>query len=553
MFRLSSLLVLAAAWEDIILPPLSGRTGNPAALIYIQGADIPTSSYVEITNQIQRLAPFPLYVAIPQMMENVAAIPGTLSSGVKRAKQLLADAGMPANTKLFYAGHSLGGAMVVDYVANSDSTSSGLILHGAFITRTYKTGKTAEGRPQVLYPVPSITIGGELDGLCRLTRISESLYSQVSFAENPTTAGHYMPVTVVAGMSHGQFANSSNLPKFVTNNDLEPEIPTANAVYAAAQDSANFMQAVLGVTTWSTLDGRSKASAALTQPIVNAFNMEGYWNFLPPCLCETPDEYGGLQYGTCVSNATCIGGSPWTSQYSQGVMGSGVSGLSLDATDSFHYVTEEHPSCHLPHIHGSTENNANPGNGNSPPLCPSPNPCHLTITTVTEAFYRSSDTTPDTGFHPNSAHELKTKLKSRQAIYEAAGIPNVNLTLSDMPISAGGVADLCGEINQASLDWAFKNAAANAQNRYSTRGKPLKVGPDHTTCLPGPCWIESELKFVDKGTYVSVESTMMATPNYNPYPCGEGQLIPCDAGFHYCKVVFLCFFFLIEIFFSGCS
>jgi hypothetical protein len=113
--------------------------------------------------------------------------------------------------------------------------------------------------------------------------------------------------------------------------------------------------------------------------------------------------------------------SPWT--YSQGVTGLGVSGLSLDATDSFHYVTEEHPSCHLPHIHGSTYNNANPGNGNSPPLCPSPNPCHLTITTVTEAFYRASDTTPESltqAFIPTAhiMHELKTKLKSRQAIYD---------------------------------------------------------------------------------------------------------------------------------------
>ena len=53
-------------------------------------------------------------------------------------------------------------------------------------------------------------------------------------------------------------------------------------------------------------------------------------------------------------------------------------------------------------------------------------------------------------------------------IHKAAGIPNVNLTLSDILISAGGVADLCGEINQASLDWAFKNAAANARNRVAT-------------------------------------------------------------------------------------
>ena len=30
---------------------------------------------------------------------------------------------------------------------------------------------------------------------------------------------------------------------------------------------------------------------------------------------------------------------------------------------------------------------------------------------------------------------------------------------------------------------------------------------------------------------------MMATENYNKFPCGEDKLIPCPTGFHYCKVL----------------
>ena len=57
-------------------------------------------------------------------------------------------------------------------------------------------------------------------------------------------------------------------------------------------------------------------------------------------------------------------------------------------------VTEENPSCHLPHIHGggeSREDNSNPGDGKTPPLCTSPqDSCTLDITTVTQHVYENS-------------------------------------------------------------------------------------------------------------------------------------------------------------------
>jgi hypothetical protein len=174
---------------------------------------------------------------------------------------------------------------------------------------------------------------------------------------------------------------------------------------------------------------------------------QGYLQFLPPCYCETPDEYyyyaQGLtppydpfdfplesplgdgsgkarpngarsaaaaaaeavtkgeklsfrEFGTCLSAPNCSGGVPWTAQHAVPLFvslplhlfinthiracvqtcrhshrlaqnrlsmhalqvplmagaGSVYGGLAIHGLDSLHVVTEETPSCHLPHIHG---------------------------------------------------------------------------------------------------------------------------------------------------------------------------------------------------------
>ena len=68
---------------------------------------------------------------------------------------------MPSNLKRkFFSGHSLGGAMLPDYVIKEQvNSTTGIILLGAFLTRKYRDGITTDGTPQVAFPVPSLTIG----------------------------------------------------------------------------------------------------------------------------------------------------------------------------------------------------------------------------------------------------------------------------------------------------------------------------------------------------------------------------------------------------------
>jgi hypothetical protein len=84
---------------------------------------------------------------------------------------------------------------------------------------------------------------------------------------------------------------------------------------------------------------------------------------------------------------------------------------------------------------------------------------------------------------------MKTKLKSREAVWEAAGVQNVTYLETDTPTSIGGGADRCGEIIQAAVDWGMKAVSAKTLDRYTKHGQQLVVGPDvEVPCAGGPCW-----------------------------------------------------------------
>lgn len=258
-----------------------------------QGADLKTEQYIKIMSTLQNSVDFPLWVGIPQCPMDVAAIPKGLEAGIKRVTKTMKEEGMKAEFE-FYAGHSLGGAMMPDYVKDNVADSAdGQILMGAFLTRKFKTATTPEGRPQVEFPVSTLTIGGELDGLCRISRVTEALYSQVTFAADPSSARDFLPVTVIPGMNHMEFA-SGEIPVFVLDSDLQAEISEDQAQKEAVFDMSAFLNSKVYPEKSEyieTMRARVAESTEFTQPIVDAFLMESYEQFLPPCYCEAEVHY----------------------------------------------------------------------------------------------------------------------------------------------------------------------------------------------------------------------------------------------------------------------
>ena len=283
---------------------------------------------------------------------------------------------------------------------------------------------------------------------------------------------------------------------------------------AIASDVVNFMRSKLlaDKVAKNSLGQRLSETQDFIKPILDALHYEGYHNFRPPCLCPTD---------ICEPMPNCTALCPFTSAVSQVMMGSGLEGLTVNNSDSFHDVWETQPTVHLPSVKNS---------------CSSPSGCTLQTTTITQAVYHTGEDLEiwkkhfdvpemDSGFLPISAVELRTKLNSRQSIYAHAGVSNPSFDELD----GGDVR--CGEINQKSWNWAQDTAAASTMGRFKSYGQPYTIGLDIDVCPAGPCWIWKELQYntTASGDAVELRSPQFSTATDFP--------LPKTAGFHYCKVL----------------
>ena len=491
-FVLCAVLCMLASWspvigDDVVLKPIAGKSGmKEVGLVFIQGAQIEPQQYLPLVQEAQKASPFAVWVGIPDFAFDIPE-PFDISGGIDRILQSMKDSGM-TTSDIVFAAHSLGGVMLQDYLNNNKEAGIGQILLGSFLLRKYRNAS---------YPVPTLTIGGELDGLCRVTRIMESYYHRILHAGDQQAAIKTFPVAVVEGMSHMQFA-SGDIPLLLKLRDLKPEISYDDAHKAVA----GLMTAFMSVR----VDGNSTALSALThaiqntekflKPIIAAYELEGFYNFKKPCYDAPPSP-------------ACTLGCPWTERAQQ-TMG-GLKEARLNDTDTFHPVWQIDPD-HLPHILNN---------------CTSPTPsCVLKSITISQCVYDEMDKL-DTGFVSTSAYEIRAKLKSRQAVMEAAGHRNVNFNTSDGP-------SICKVINQQAYTWALLNAGTHTADRFRMVGVAMVMGEDKGPYNTGPLWIWSPISYSEGknatgGVTEEIRSVMMRTP--------VDYFIKAAAGFHYCKLL----------------
>ena len=476
------LFVLVSS-DDMIWKPTK-LVQQSVALVVVQGAQIHPEQYAPLVSVLQNISQFSLWVGIPDYHFDVPE-PLEIGSGIDRILKAMKSKGMNDSVPVFFAGHSLGGVILQDYLQNHSTLAKGQILLGSFLLEKYRN---------TTYKVPTLTIGGELDGLTRVTRIMEAFYHQVL---NSTNQNANFPVIVVKGMTHFQFA-SGEPPALVKARDLRPEISYEDAHKQVATFATAFMSLHTGdPSALKEIESAVQTSGEFFQPLIAAYTKEGFYQFKPPCYDKPP-------------TSKCTYGSPWT-EYAQTIMG----GLSSTSTkivdrDAFHPVYQINP-VHLPHILNN---------------CSKPDNCVLQTVTVTQNLYETGDSL-DTGFISTSASEIKAKLKSRQAIMEAAGYKNVDFNATDSP-------SICKVINQESYEWAKKNAHTESLARFDKYGVPMVMGEDKGPYNAGPLWIwtplsRSKTTNSSGGAVLEVRAPMMRTPT--------DYFIKASAGFHYCKLL----------------
>lgn len=183
--------------------------------------------------------------------------------------------------------------------------------------------------------------------------------------------------------------------------------------------------------------------------------------------------------------------------------------MSVSSNDNFHDVQEVNP-VHLSEVDSSCAETSKD--------------CVIDIITVTQNYYDDFDAM-DTGYHPQAASEMKSKMSSRQVVQEHAGKSKVSFHDEDE------VGNRCAEINDKSIAWAYERLSDEAKANYDKYGIKLVTGDDMGPYNEGPLWIWTLMNYAasEDGSQMIVSSPMMRTST--SYPVKSAR------GFHYCKVL----------------
>ena len=472
-----------------------------AALALVAQAASAASSVVVIVPGANRSFSREQYLDLASAVEArsirtvVADVPDTSPSAVAAA---ITAAVSGEDGALFVAAHSDAGE-TAEALAYGNATFggrgvAGLVLLGSYVPRAHYARPVPNGTtpPSTTgYPTRVLTVCGSLDGLARVTRCgAEAFFRQ---------AGTDDPVVVVEGLSHAQFADGHASSADVLARDLAPELSQGDATAAIAD-------LVAGFSRGETADVAS--TAAFVAPLVAGMVEEGSRALRDPCQSDYPTN------PTCaypqwpdasllpragppdpVPPADCACGSPWVAGRAQAIMSgfasSGLANASATTKDAFQDVSDVRPF-HLPHIFNACGNESLD--------------CVLETSTVSMPVY---------SLRQDSAvavSEYRTKLKSRQAMWQAYGLGAGDVNATD----ATGL-DTCAAINAASIAWARAAAAPDALERFDRAGTPLLVDHDREAPIgaTGPTWIKKPLRYTRNASGVYVGSWSFTISNIN--------------------------------------
>ena len=321
--------------------------------------------------------------------------------------------------------------MAQNYANKNTDTIKGQILMGSVLLRdNHKIND--DGTTHFEYEVPTLTLGGTKDGLMRVSRLAEAYWhSQVNIE---ASQANMFPIYAMEGTSHMSYM-TGEAPKAVKKKDLVPDVDDETARKSFGGAIVEFINQVVTADFSTEIKNDSKT---VLKGLLEGIEMEGSYALKPPC------------YGHETENPnvpTCFHGNPWTDAYTQIMMGGAFdnTNITIENDDNFHRVQSVDP-VHLPSVATTCDKKAAEA-------------CVLKTITVSENKYDFLDKL-DTGYYPIAASEIKTKLSSRQEVQLAGGIEFADFHEDDE------VGNRCAEINDASIQWAYKRLSSAAKSNY---------------------------------------------------------------------------------------
>jgi len=352
--------------------------------------------------------------------------------------------------------------------------------------------------------VPTLTVGGSLDGLARVTRtVAESFYQQITVAGQEAN----FPVAVIEGMNHFQWASGS-ASALERQRDIHPEVTLEQAHAAAATLIADFLDQRAGMSSGSRVAAAVRATSSFVQPIIDAYLLEGSRHF------NAPRQINGPGSADCIKGG-CPDNSSWAT-VAQGIIAGGLDGWSFSSSNEYVDCSSTPVTggeFHLPVISNDSARHA------------------VHTATYSQGSWDLGDV-EDTGFVYTSASEIGTKMSSRQCLLEVGVGTPANFSVDD--------PDFCKMANEKAYSYALGHAGAATAARYAKDGQPYTFGADIQKS-GGPLFLDAGITYKDEGDAgVHISSPAQKTEKdywKKHFPFPRPSAIPDPGCFHYCKLL----------------
>jgi hypothetical protein len=219
-------LVWVCGGSPIILPPVPGAQGPEVSFVVLHGAMIPASAYQALAQRLQEelQGDGALWVGILDVTMLISD--AELTGAIAEAEAEMTAAGMDAKYR-FICGHSVGAVRAQNLTYASPQGLTGQVLLSSPLTRSYNN---------VTYPVATLMVGGEKDGLTRISRMAESYHVYKGRAG--------FPVVVLPGVNHAVFL-TGRPPLRVRRHDLKAEVSGNEAREAVAGVVGDFVRGLM--------------------------------------------------------------------------------------------------------------------------------------------------------------------------------------------------------------------------------------------------------------------------------------------------------------------
>ena len=471
------LLMDSILFANIIKP--STNSGNEVNLIIIPSPKNHDENYLQIAKVIESQTNQKLWIKIVEsssILINKVNINTVIQDGIHQ----LQEAGSNARY-IFIAAHGGSGELIQNLNLKNQKID-GFIFLASYIQRHKRS---------YMENIPSLTIGGSLDGITRITRIAESFYKEILDQKDQKNALLHNPIVIINGMNHHQFSNGDTLTS-IFKSDLKAEIDLVKAHHQVAKKINQFINYRLNPSNENKKNIKLSVqkSKKILDPLIESLILEGNYYLKSPC--------------SKVKIEDCFYGSPWVTK--SFLRYTHTPKERIKNIDEFRNVWRV-----FPFFHPSIENSCQKFDET----------CILKTRTISQAVYQPNK---KKGFGSPfvAAQELRVKFKSRQSIHEALGQFNVDVKNIDG-------FDTCKDLNQFALDWGLQKSSSEALARYNKLGTKMVIGNDMGPYINGPKWIWTPLsmEFVNNELIIRSPSLMTSMD----YPISKIR------GFQYCKLL----------------